>query len=270
MSVWIAAILGLVQGLTEFLPVSSSGHLLLMHNIFGIKTDAMFFMVILHLGTLAAVLFVYRKRIIDMLLHPVQNKFHWIWLIAATLVTVVIALILKKLDILDAAESGRALGFCFIITAILLFLCDRLRKRIDGKRSIPEMKWYHAAFIGFMQGIAPFPGISRSGATITGATACGMSREDAAEFSFLLSIPAILGGAVLEIPEAIEKGTGGIGALPCIVGVIVAAVSGYFAVRFMIRLITKRSLSGFAIYTAVLGVFVLLDQFVLHIIDWGF
>ena len=206
MTVWIAIILGLVQGLAEFLPISSSGHLLLVQNIFGISNGGMFFTVLLHLGTLAAVLVVYRKIIIDMLIHPMKHKFHWIWLIAATLVTVVIALALKKLDILDAAESGRALGFCFIITAILLVICDFLRKRFDGKRTIPEMKWYHAAFIGFMQGIAPFPGISPSGATITAATACKLSREEAAQFSFLLSIPAIVGGAVLEIPEAIKEG----------------------------------------------------------------
>ena len=268
MSILESIILGLVQGLTEFLPVSSSGHLLLLHKAFGIETDQMFFTVLLHLGTLAAVLVVYRKRIIKMLTKPLEQKFHWIWLITATLVTVGVYLVLKKLDIVDAAEDGSALGYCFIITAILLVICDLLRKRLDGKRTIPEMKWYHAAFIGFMQGIAPLPGISRSGATITGATACGMAREEAAEFSFLLSIPAILGGAVLEIPDAIKEGTHGIGALPCIIGVIVAAVSGYFAVKFMIRLITKRSLTVFAVYTALLGVFVLLDQYALHLIKW--
>lgn len=269
MTVWIAIILGIVQGLAEFLPISSSGHLLLLQNVFGISDGGMFFTVLLHLGTLAAVLVVYRKIIIDMLMHPVQHKFHWIWLIVATFVTVVIALALKKLDILDAAESGRALGFCFIITAILLVICDLLRKRFDGKRTIPEMKWYHAAFIGFLQGIAPFPGISRSGATITAATACKLSREEAAQFSFLLSIPAIVGGAVLEIPEAIKEGIT-VGALPCILGVLAAAISGYFAVKFMIRLITKRSFTGFAVYTFILGIFVLLDQFVIHLIKWNF
>ncbi len=268
MTVLKAIILGLVQGLAEFLPVSSSGHLLLMQKLFGISEDGGFFTVLLHLGTLAAVLVVYRKRVLKMLTKPLEQKFHWLWIITATLVTVVMALALKKLDILDAAESGGALGFCFLITSILLIACDMLRKRINGRRTIPEMKWYHAAFIGFMQGIAPFPGISRSGATITGATACGMSREESAEFSFLLSIPAIIGGAVLEVFDIIKEGAPDIEVLPCIVGVLVAAISGYFAVKFMIRLITKRSLTGFAVYTALLGIFVLLDQFVLHLIDW--
>lgn len=269
MTVWIAIILGLVQGLAEFLPISSSGHLLLVQNIFGISDGGMFFTVLLHLGTLAAVLVVYRKIIIDMLRHPVERKMHWIWLIVATVVTVVVYYVLDETVITDAVDRGSVLGFCFIITAILLIICDFLRKRLNGKRTIPEMKWFHAAFIGFMQGIAPLPGISRSGATITGATACGISRDEAAEFSFLLSIPAILGGAVLEIPKAIKEGLA-IGALPCIVGVIAAAISGYFAVKFMIRLITKRSLTGFAVYTFILGVFVLLDQYVLHLINWNF
>lgn len=273
MNVFHAIILGLIQGLTEFLPVSSSGHLLLAQKLFGISEEAggMAFTVLMHLGTLAAVLFVYRKRIVEMLLHPVKQKFYWIWMIVATLVTVAIALVLKKLGVMDYAEKGSAilLGCCFLITAVLLTLTDIMRKRIPGKLTIPEMKWYNAAFIGFMQGIAPLPGISRSGATITGATACRLKKEDAAEFSFLLSIPAILGGLVLEVFDAIkDKTPWNVNWLYCGIGVVVAAVSGYFAVRFMIRLITKRSFVGFSIYTAALGAFVLLDKFVFHIIKW--
>lgn len=269
MNIIKAVILGLVQGLTEFLPVSSSGHLLLLQNAFGIQEGGFLFTVLLHLGTLAAVLFVYRKRIGEMLMHPVKQKMYWIWMIVSTLVTVVLALVMKKLGIMDYAESGRLLGICFLFTSLLLALCDYLRKRFIADRTIPKMKWYHAVFIGFMQGIAPLPGISRSGATITGATACGLKREDAAEFSFLLSIPAILGGLVLEVFDAIkDKTPWNVNWLYCGIGVVVAAVSGYFAVRFMIRLITKRSFVGFSIYTAALGAFVLLDKFVFHIIKW--
>ena len=116
-----------------------------------------------------------------------------------------------------------------------------------------------------MQGIAILPGVSRSGATITGASLCRMKKEDAAEFSFLLSIPAILGGAVLEVPGAIKEGiTGGI--LPVLVGVLAAGICGYFAVRFMIKLITKHSFRGFAIYTAVLGIYLILDWNVFHLV----
>lgn len=266
MNALIAAILGLIQGLCEFLPVSSSGHLLLAEKLFGITDGGYFFTVLLHIGTLLAVLFVYRKRIIEMILHPVQQFKYWLWMIVATLVTVAMALAFD--DVIDAAGGGKALGFCFLLTAALLLLTHVLQRRTKAAVTVPTMKWYHALFIGFMQGVAILPGISRSGATITGATACRLTREDAAEFSFLLSIPAILGGAVLEIPKAIAEGTVNVPVLSMIVGVVVAAVSGYFAVRFMIRLITKRSLIGFSIYTAALGVFVILDQFVLHLINW--
>lgn len=258
MNAFIAIILGLVQGLCEFLPISSSGHLLLLQKIFGISDGGLFFTVMLHLGTLAAVLVVYRKRIIEMLLHPVKQAKYWIWMIVATLVTAVMALVFK--DVIDAANEGSLLGFCFLFTAALLVLCDFIRQKVECKLTVPSMKWYHAVFIGFVQGVAILPGISRSGSTITGATLCSMKKEDAAEFSFLLSIPAILGGAVLEIPGAVSAGAANINWLSVVLGVAAAAVSGYFAVRFMIKLITKHSLWGFAIYTAILGAFIVLDQ----------
>ena len=220
----------------------------------------------MHLGTLAAVLVVYRKRIIEMLLHPVKQAKYWILMIVATLVTAVMALVFK--DIIDAANEGSLLGFCFLFTAALLVLCDFIRQKVECKLTVPSMKWYHAVFIGFVQGVAILPGISRSGSTITGATLCSMKKEDAAEFSFLLSIPAILGGAVLEIPGAVSAGAANINWLSVVLGVAAAAVSGYFAVRFMIKLITKHSLWGFAIYTAILGAFIVLDQNILHLIAW--
>lgn len=182
MNAFIAIILGLVQGLCEFLPISSSGHLLLLQKIFGISDGGLFFTVMLHLGTLAAVLVVYRKRIIEMLLHPVKQAKYWIWMIVATLVTAVMALVFK--DVIDAANEGSLLGFCFLFTAALLVLCDFIRQKVECKLTVPSMKWYHAVFIGFVQGVAILPGISRSGSTITGATLCSMKKEDAAEFSF--------------------------------------------------------------------------------------
>ena len=258
-----AIILGIVQGLCEFLPVSSSGHLLIFQNLFGITADGLFFTVMLHLGTLLAVLIVYRKRIIEMLCHPVRLWKYWVWMIAATLVTVIMQLVLG--DFFESANDGRYLGYCFIFTALLLTACDVMRKNYSADLSVQTMKWYQALFIGFMQGIAILPGVSRSGATITGASLCRMKREDAAEFSFLLSIPAILGGAVLEVPGAIKEGiTGGI--LPVLVGVLAAGICGYFAVRFMIKLITKHSFRGFAIYTAVLGIYLILDWNIFHLV----
>ena len=268
MKVFTAIVLGLIQGLCEFLPVSSSGHLLLAEKAFGITDGGYAFTVLLHVGTLIAVLIVYRKRVWKMISHPIEQLKYWLWMILATAVTLGVKLALD--DFFDTAEDGRVLGYCFILTALILVLSDMLRARLECRNTVPNMKWYHPVIIGLMQGIAILPGVSRSGSTIAGATVCRLKREDAAEFSFLLSIPAILGGAVLEIPKAIKEGTANINYLACAVGVAVAAVSGYFAVRFMIRLITKHSFKWFAVYTAVLGAFVILDQYVLHLINWGF
>ena len=263
MSILEAIILGIVQGLCEFLPVSSSGHLLMLQDLFDINADGRFFTVMLHLGTLIAVLIVYRKRVIEMICHPVKQQKYWLWLIAATAVTVIIQLIFG--DLFESLEKVQYIGYFFLFTALMLTACDIWRKNRKADLTVPKMKWYQALFVGFMQGIAILPGVSRSGATITGATFCNMKKEEAAEFSFLLSIPAILGGAVLEVPGAIKEGiTGGI--LPVLVGVLAAGICGYFAVRFMIKLITKHSFRGFAIYTAVLGIYLILDWNIFHLV----
>ena len=127
------------------------------------------------------------------------------------------------------------------------------------------MKWYQAAGVGLMQGVAMLPGISRSGSTIAGSRFFGLKKEDAAEFSFLLSIPAILGSLVLQLPDLAGGGSISMGWGAIVAGMIVAAVSGYFAIRVMLKLIVNKRLTGFIIYVAVLGVLVLLDQFVFHI-----
>lgn len=264
MNVFIAIILGLAQGLCEFLPVSSSGHLLLLQKAFGVSDGGYFFSIMLHLATLVAVVIVYRRRIWELIRHPIQ--WQTLWIIVATAVTVVMSFALG--DIIDKAAEGKFLGYAFLATALFLVISEIARSKFSMTLTCSSMKWYHAAFVGFIQGIAILPGVSRSGSTITGATLCNLDRSEAAEFSFLLSIPAILGGAVLEIPDALSAGIGEVQWLPVIAGMLVAGISGYFAVRFMIRLITKRSLAGFAVYTAILGAFVILDQNVFHIIAW--
>ncbi len=254
-------VLGLVQGLGEFLPISSSGHLLLVQRIFGISEGGQLMTVLLHVATLAAVCIVYREQILAIIKKPLQWK--TLWLIVATLVTVVIAVAFKK--VFDAAESGKYLGFCFIGTALILTAAEYAKARIPRTRTCNTMKWYHPVIIGALQGVAALPGVSRSGATITGSLFCGVKKKEAAEFSFLLSIPAILGGAVLEVPDLIKNGTGDFTWYGILIAMLAAGVSGYFAIRFMIRLITKKSFAGFIIYTLALGVFVLLNQYVLHL-----
>ena len=263
----IAAFLGLVQGLCEFLPVSSSGHLALfstLTNNVGAEFGTPFFTVMLHVATLIAVLIVYREQVLAILRHPIQPL--TLYLIIATLPTVVVALILKKWDALDKwLDENNLLGVCFLLTAIILTVSELMSRRRKATKSIKTMRWTDALVIGGMQGVGVLPGVSRSGATIAGALGMRLDRKSAADFSFLLSIPAILGGLVLELyklvkePAALDL-TFSFGAA-LILAMLVAAISGYFAVRFMIRLITKKGLFVFAIYTAVLGVIVLVLQF---------
>ena len=266
MTILQAVILGLVQGLCEFLPVSSSGHLLLLQTIFGISEGQTFFTVMLHLGTLLAVLIVYRKTILELLKHPFQKLTGY--LILATVPTILIAVLFKKVppfsSFYEKAEAGTYLGICFLITSALLIAADRVRAR-GKRRSLDRMRPKDALIIGAMQGLGTLSGVSRSGSTIAGALFSGLNRKAAADFSFLLSIIAILGGAVLEIPDAIEQGMSDIPWLPLIIGMIVAFLTGLFAIRLMLKVIKKKKLTWFAVYTAVLGVFVILDQLVLHL-----
>ncbi len=258
MNLWHAALLGLVQGLCEFLPVSSSGHLVLLQNIFGIQEGALFFDSMLHAGTLVAVFVVFRRQIWELICHPIQKKMGL--LLAATAVTAVMAFLFK--DLIDSAYSGGLLGFGFLITAVVLMINERLAR---GKKKIPEMGVQSALAVGFMQGIAILPGISRSGTTIAGSRLFGLAKEDAAEFSFLLSIPAILGSLILQLPDAIAAGPADVPWSGIVLGMALAAVSGYFAIRLMLKLIKEKSLKGFAVYVGILGILVLLDQLVLHI-----
>lgn len=258
MNLLTAAILGIVQGLCEFLPVSSSGHLVLLQNIFDIEEGALFFDVMLHIGTLAAVFAVYHKKIWALLKKPFQRL--TLLLVISTLGTVALALIFR--DTFEEAFGGGLLGFGFLLTTLVLFINHFKAK---GGASAEKLSLPGAIGIGLMQGIAIFPGLSRSGSTITGARLFGLSKDDAAEYSFLLSIPAILGSLVLQLPDVMEYGIGGLEWSHIILGTIAAALSGYFAIRLMLKLIREKSLIGFGIYTAVLGVLVLADQLIFNV-----
>ncbi len=272
----IAILLGLVQGLCEFLPVSSSGHLFLVSKLtsgaVGEDYFGSFFTIMLHVATLIAVLVVYREQVLSILKRPIQKL--TLHLIIATLPTVVIALVLKKFDALDNwLDEGNFIGFSFLLTAIFLTVSELFFRRRKAKKSLKTMRWTDALVIGGMQAIGVLPGVSRSGSTIAGALGMRIDRKSAADFSFLLSIPAILGGLVLEFYKMVKEPAAfevdfTFGAA-MILAMLVAAISGYFAVRFMIRLITKKGLLGFAIYTGALGIIVLILQFT-NTLGFGF
>jgi len=263
MAVWQAIILGLVQGLAEFLPVSSSGHLVLLQNIFGISGNVLLFDVVLHLGTLGALFIVLWKDVVDILRRLIRPL--TLMLILATLPTVVMTLLLG--DAIDHIFTGAFLGWGFLITAIVLWLSDRIRVR-RPLCNMDDVKWYQALLVGLAQAAAVLPGVSRSGSTITGSLAAGLDRDKATRFSFLMGIPAILGSLVYQVKDIAEVGLAasmdGIGWPAAIIGMIVALAVGIVAIKWMMKLVQKAKLRYFAIYVAVLGILVLLDQYIFN------
>ncbi len=265
MELFQALWLGLVQGLTEFLPVSSSGHLVLMQKIFGIGHEVpMLFDVLLHMGTLVAVFCVYWRRILDMFLHPnFKEPLKWdlVLLVIATIPAVIAALLFG--DFFEGSFEGEYLGYAFLMTTLILWLADL----VSGVAfETKEVKWYNAVVMGLMQAVAIVPGLSRSGSTISGGIATGLSRKRAADFAFLMSIPAILGSMVLELVKMLkgESAMNSMELMPIIVGVLAATISGFLAIKFMLKIVRRVRLPWFGLYTGLLGIAVLLDQYFFH------
>ena len=277
MNIFQAIFLGVLQGITEFIPVSSSGHLVLTQKIFGISSPTLFFETILHLGTLLAVCITLRTDIWKLINRPFQRINAL--LVMATAVTVIMALLFKN-QIEIAFESGLWLGQSFLLTSAALFIAEYLSRRPGSFRNDAEMDWLDATIIGLLQGIALVPGVSRSGLTLSGALARKLDRNLAVRFAFLLSIPAILGAFVLQLWElykayhfqSVNPGTAegfflaGTSPIALIAGTLSAAIVGFGAITFMLALVRKRSLVGFGIYTAILGILILLDQNIFNIL----
>ncbi len=261
MSILEAIVLGIVQGLTEFLPVSSSGHLVLLHNVFGLAEPQIFFDTMLHLGTLVSVIIVMRKQIISLFKPPFYQMGY---LVVATIPAVVYALFLN--DFAESTFTGYLLGYSFLLTALLLTAAEIIAAKMRKRR---EIKTGIAAVMGLMQVVGTLPGVSRSGSTIAGGLMCGAGRKQAAAFSFLMSIPAIIGAVLFQGIKIIKQPIIEFQWLPTIIGTACAAAAGYFAIRFMLALITRKRLYGFAVYVAALGIFVLLDRYILGLINWA-
>ncbi len=261
MNVFHGALLGLIQGAGEFLPISSSGHLLLVQKLMGIDANdhAMKLLdILLHVGTLIPLLLVFWREWIDMSRHPVKNK-TLLLLSGASLPTLVIYLAAKKLIVINGYEgfavfdSGWFLGVSFLLTALFLLVCDRIA--ICRKRPGREPGILSAIVMGIFQGVGLLPGVSRSGSTILGGVATGLDKDKAARLSFMMSAPAIAGSLIMEGKDAIRDGYfRDIDPFIPIVGVVVAAVTGFFALRFMLKIISRISLGWFALYVALLGV----------------
>jgi undecaprenyl-diphosphatase len=228
-----------------------------LQRIFKINEPVLLFDTMVHGGTLIAVVIVLRQDIWNILRRPLQPLTGFLAL--ATLPAVVFALVFKG-PIDRAFESAAGLGFAFLFTAAALGVSEVLSKRPGRPREGGAMTWLDALIIGILQGIAIIPGVSRSGLTLSGALSRGLERDFAARFSFLLSIPAILGALVLQLKDL--DGRAGIGAGPLIAGTAAAAAVGFFAIRLMLKLVRERSLWGFAVYTALLGMLVTADRYI--------
>ncbi len=263
MDVLFSALMGIVQGLSEFLPISSSGHLILAEKLLGLAGYAggdakIAFYVMLHMGTLIAVAAVFWRDWLDMIRHPVKNR-TLLLLFIASLPALAAAILLG--DRIDVLFEGWFLGISFLITALFLVFIEVIGRRRADKAAGYDVKTRDAIAMGAFQAVALLPGVSRSGSTLLGGVAAGLSRETAAKFSFMMSAPAILGSLLVEGKGAVEQyGTGALVSAEILVGVLFAAVSGFLAIRCMLKLIRRISFFRFAVYVALVGIAVIIMQ----------
>ena len=238
--------MGLVQGLTEFLPVSSSGHLVLISKLFNME-ESLFLSILLHVATLFSIVVVFWKDIWELIRHPFSKK--TVMLMVATIPTCLIVLVL--MPIIKSSFGGALLPFCFLISALLLFATEFLTK----KKTTHELNYKTAFIMGIAQGFAVFPGISRSGTTICAGLLAGGDKKESAKFSFLMSIPIIILSMVMEIYEICQGSvTINYPVIAIIASFLVAFLSGIFAIKFMMKLTEKGNLKWFSLYLLIIGI----------------
>lgn len=244
-------LLGILQGLTEFLPVSSSGHLVLAQSLLpGFNRPAVVFDVMLHTGTLTAVLLYFRHDLAVIAagcLHPRKGGLHLPVLLAVGTVPAAVVGVFFNDAVRPLFAAPRSASFGLLVTAFLLFMAWRIGT--DGKRPLDSLTIQAAFFIGVLQALAIVPGISRSGATIAAGVFLGLSGQDAARFSFLLSVPAIAGAFLLESGALI--GTDSMSLY--LAGALTAALTGWASIAFLMKLLGKGRLLPFALYCLVIG-----------------
>lgn len=245
MEIWQAIVLGAVQGFTEFLPVSSSGHLILLQNWFGIEENALFYSVMLHLGTLIPVVLVLWKNILEMFKKPFKKFGLWV---LATIPAGVVGIVIALLIDLDAlfAQNIWLLSITFLITAGQMVFSDIRCKKSAMDNGITLKT---AGIMGIGQAFGVLPGISRSGTVATFGCIARVDKKENASFTFIMSIPLIVCAAGLETLECIQLGTiGNIDIVPLLLGILTAMVTGYIAIKFMLDVIRKANYKWFAVY----------------------
>lgn len=256
MSITLLIVLCIVQGLTEFLPVSSSGHLLLMNQIFGINENNLLLNLFLHLATLIAVIIVYRKIIWKLLKKPFQPLTYK--LILSTAITLIFAIFYEYLNI-DSIVI-KIYGFCFLITAILLFITHKFQKKSVVLKTNNEISIKNSILVGIVQGFAVLPGLSRSGSTICSLILSGESEEKSAEYSFLLSIPIILGGFVFELIKADNLNVAFSSLSPAysIIAFVLTFAIAFISLKLTLKLLKGNHFNLFSIYLFLISIFVII------------
>jgi len=249
-----AFILGLIQGLTEFLPISSTGHLYLGRHLFGLDEAGLFLDTMLHVGTLLAVLVVYKNELIQIIKQPFGKLSRL--LIVGTIPAVIVGVFFN--DFFDSiSETGVTIGWEFLVTGFILWMAEHVKK---GSKKMDQIQYKDALFIGTFQAAAIFPAVSRSGLTIAAGLIRKLDRETAAWFSFLLSIPAIAGGLVFQIGELANGHVEAISFSSLLTATLASSLFGYIAIVWMISFLKNKSLKVFAIYVWILGFLILFLQ----------
>lgn len=291
MTLWNSIFLGIIQGLAEFLPISSSGHLAIFQEVFNIQGASMTFDVMLHFGTLVAIFIAFWNDIkklfvegisivrdffinlyrffvnlgkkkgqgigyVEMVKTP-YRKFVML-VIVSTIPTAVIGLLLDNV-IEEVSSSLLIVGICLMVTAVLLFVADNCNV---GNKRPKNIKYSEAGIVGVVQGMAVLPGISRSGSTITACLLCGFDKSFAVKYSFIMSIPTVIGAVILELKDFSKLAVSGTELTYYIVGTVVAAIVGYICIKTMLVLVRGKKFKGFSIYCLIAGLFSIIYYFV--------
>ncbi|REJ74139.1 MAG: undecaprenyl-diphosphate phosphatase [Planctomycetota bacterium] len=252
MDYFTAILLGAIQGVAEFLPISSSGHLVIGEALLGGEYENVRINVALHFGTLLSILVVYRNRLFPILKSPRLC----VAIVVATLPVVVVGLLLK--DQIDRFFDTPVVAGCALcVTALLMALTRRVE---HGERRLEKISWRDALVVGLFQAIAPVPGISRSGSTIFGGLVSGLRRDAAADFSFFIAIPALTGAMVLHLGDLLHAGESDLGWGPLLTGTVTAFGVGVVALHGLLKLVVGRKLHWFAWYCGAVGIATIIWQ----------
>lgn len=266
---WLeACVLGLVQGLTEFLPISSTAHLRIVPELLGWADPGAAFSAVIQLGTLLAVLLYFRRDVVELVTAALKSLWNrnlfetpssqLAWAIAVGNLPIIVLGLSFKNFIETDARSLWVIGIALILLALALYAAERFS---SGKGTTQTLSFRQIQWIGLCQALALIPGCSRSGSTIMGGLLVGMDRAEAARFSFLLGLPAILGSGLFQLKELADTGFGDSGLLPITLGVFFAFLSGYLSIEFLLRFLRRHGTLVFVVYRILLGSLVLFLAF---------